>query len=76
MADLPFLRNKNKYAGGGGPIEMEREPDGDTDLSDHIVDEFLEAIETKNKALLKDALKALVFHIQDEDAKQDAGDVS
>lgn len=43
----------------------------EADLLDMVTDEFFKAIETKDKDLFREALKALVQHIQDEDAKQD-----
>jgi len=45
--------------------------DVDSDLIDMVTDEFFKAVETKDKALLKDALKALIMHIQDLDKEQD-----
>lgn len=76
--ELPFLKNK-KNQGGGGPYEVARKSDDnlradnqmENDLMDQVADELLQAIETKNKTMLRDALKALVLHIQDEDAEQD-----
>lgn len=74
--ELPFLHNK-KNQGGGGPTEkMRASNDGSTSddsLMDQVADEFLQAIEKKDKGLLRDALKALVLHIQDEDQEQDEG---
>lgn len=46
----------------------------DYDLIDQVVDEFFKAFETKDKALLVEALTALVHHIQDLDALQDEGE--
>lgn len=79
--EIPFLKNKTKNQGGGGPsIERTAAPThedsmGD-DLMDQVADELLHAIETKNKKALRDALTALVLHIQDEDEKQDQEDMS
>jgi len=74
--ELPWLRGKANQ-GGGGPTQKQRASnDGGTsegDLLDQVTDELLQAIETKNKALLRDALKALVLQIQDDDAAQDSG---
>jgi hypothetical protein len=74
--ELPWLKNKTKHQGGGGPTVVKRRPpDGggtlESDLMDQVVDELFQAIEKKDKALLREALKALVLHIQDEDAEQD-----
>lgn len=71
--ELPFLKNKSNNQGGGGPAVKLRAPDdgGAVDLMDSVVDEFWQAIEKKDKALFKDALRALVLHIQDEDKSQD-----
>lgn len=43
------------------------------DLLEQVAHELMEAIEKKDKALLIEALRALVLHIQDEDQKQDEG---
>lgn len=44
------------------------------DLMDQVASELLEAIEKKNPKMLRDALTALVLHIQDEDKQQDQED--
>ncbi len=41
------------------------------DLMDAVVDELFDALEKKDKGMLKEALKALVLQIQDEDREQD-----
>lgn len=53
---------KRKMAEGG-----EAEPD----LMDHVCDELWTAFEKKDKGLFRDALKALVLDIQDQDQEQD-----
>lgn len=47
------------------------EPDDSSIMLDMVADEFLTAIERKDKKLLCDALRALVMHVQDEDREQD-----
>ena len=80
--ELPFLKNKSKNQGGGGPIERTASPTHDTEgqmdetLIDHVADEFFQAVETKNKKLLKEALAALISYIQEQDEIQDEGDMS
>ncbi len=80
--ELPFLKNKKKNQGGGIAIEREASPTHDSDrnmddaLLDQVAEEFLKAIETKDKSLLREALGALVLHIQDEDREQDKEDQS
>ncbi len=56
---------KRKHMAEGGEV------DDDQELMSHVVDELMQAFETKDKGLLMDALKALVLHIQDEDQEQD-----
>ncbi len=69
---LPFL--KNREGGMSGPVEtIEREPDGEPeyDLLDAVAEDLLMALEKKDKKLLKEALSALIEHIQEEDHEQD-----
>lgn len=79
--ELPFLKNKkNQFGVAVGPSKVadSTHPDEDHGMDDEIMDkvadEFLHAIETKDKKLMRDALSALVLHIQDEDKKQDEGE--
>jgi hypothetical protein len=41
------------------------------ELIQHVASEFMEAFEKKDKALMLDALRALVLYIQDEDENED-----
>lgn len=59
--ELPFLKNKQKNQGGGGPVDA-----GSGDLIGHVLDELLQAFDTKDKALLLDALRAVIQHVQSE----------
>lgn len=43
----------------------------DKELLDQVAAEFMKAIETKDKAMMVDALTALVLNIQDQDKEQD-----
>lgn len=45
------------------------------ELLDAVADELLQAIEKKDKKALCEALQALVLHISDLDAEQDATDI-
>jgi len=78
--ELPFLKNKKNQFGvsvGHAVTADSTHPDEDRgmdDIMDHVADEFLQAIERKDKRLLREALSALVLHIQDEDKKQDEGE--
>ena len=73
MADLPFLKNKNKAGGGAsGPIERESDATHPDKLIEMVADELLSAFERKNHAGFMEALRALVLMIQDEDREQDA----
>lgn len=68
--ELPFLKNKNQDGGG---VMARTAPDGksDSDLMDGVAQELLSAIEKKDIRALREALEALVLHIQDEDQEQD-----
>lgn len=71
--ELPWLKNKRNQ-GGGGPTDIKiRTPDdgGAVDLMDQVVDELWEALSKKDKAMFREALRALVLDIQDEDKRQD-----
>lgn len=75
MADLPFLKNKNKKqrAGGGSSPTIERTPDqtSDESLKAHIGSELMDAMSRKDITALRSALEALVHMIQDQDEVQD-----
>jgi len=71
---LPFLKNKQE-GGMSGPMDsIKRESDSDEEsfeMLDAVVDDILEAVHKKDKALLKGALEAFMEHIQDQDEVQD-----
>lgn len=69
--ELPFLKNKNRNQGGGGPIEVTRDGSSDSKLLESITTEFLTAIEKKDRASLKEALRAFMLLMKSEDS--DAG---
>jgi hypothetical protein len=50
----------------GGEVHDESE-----DLMPHVISELFEAIETKNKQMGMDALKAIILHVLDEDQNQE-----
>lgn len=71
---LPFLKNRDDGV-AQGPVEtIRRKPDeGEDDYSmlDAVAEDILAAIERKDKKLLKEALSALVEHIESSDEDQD-----
>ena len=72
---LPFLKNKDDGV-GVGPVETktrkpDHEPDDDDGMLEAVASDILMAIESKDTSMLKDALGALVDHIQYLDAAQD-----
>lgn len=70
---LPFLKNRSD--GASMPVDetLEREHDEDFDMLDAVAGDLLDAIKKGDKAMLKDALGALVDHIQTLDVEQDEG---
>jgi hypothetical protein len=61
----------------GGEIDMEHDmDDGMEEMMDEVAKELMSAIEKKDHKMLREALEALVLHIQDEDEKQDMEDMS
>lgn len=48
------------------PDQMDQEA-----MLDAVADELLQAIEHKDKKMLRESLQALILHIQDEDQEQD-----
>ncbi len=73
---LPFLKDRHEGGASSGPVEtIKRESDdGESsyEMLDAVVDDMLDAVQKKDKALLKGALEALIEHIQDQDLIQDA----
>lgn len=70
--ELPWLKNKPKNQGGGSSIE--RDPDGGASL-DRLVgmvsDEAFAAIQTKNRVGFREALRALVDVVRQQDEAED-----
>ena len=64
---LPFLQN-SKWPISKEPEERVANPSYDTQLQDHLIDEFLLALEKKDPVQLREAIKALIYSIQDEDS--------
>lgn len=60
------VKRKN-MAEGGDPMEQ----DDNRVMLEQCADEMLQAIESKDKSMLLDALSALVAHIQMQDQTQD-----
>ena len=70
---LPFLKNNNEGAASGPPEPEVREHDEDFDMFDAIAEDILQAIEKKDKGILKSALAAFADHLRDMDEQQDEG---
>ena len=71
---LPFLKNRTEGSASDAIDTLERTPDdGDADFGalDAVAEDILMAIEKKDVTILKEALSALVAHIQDMDTAQD-----
>ncbi len=73
--ELPFLKNKRKNQGGGGPVEVERVSDGGSQdrLVGIVADEILSALQTRDRAGFREAFRAFVHIIQEQDEAEDAG---
>ncbi len=70
---LPFLKNRSD--GASMPVEtVERDHDEGFDMLEAVAGDILEAIKSGDKTRLKDALGALVDHIQNLDEAQDQGE--
>ncbi len=76
MADLPFLKNKNKNQGGGSVVVAKTMDHTDDEaIIDGVAQEFLDAVHKKDIKSLRAALHALVQYIQTEDQMQDKEDM-
>lgn len=72
MSDLPFLKNKNRK---NEPTIVYQSNDPKPEhLLRHCAEEFLAAVEVRDIAGMREALKAIVLMIQDMDEEQDAAD--
>ncbi len=71
---LPFMKKKEGSASQNVEESLKRSPDSGEELTmlDAVVDDLMAAFESKDKALLKSALDALIVHIQDMDQEQDS----
>lgn len=72
---LPFRKRQDDGV-GVGPVEVkERKPDEEPSygMLDAVAEDILAAVASKDPVLLKEALMALVEHIQDADELQDGG---
>lgn len=71
--ELPFLKNRRNQGGGGPAVELTRQPDdgGSVDLLDHVIDELWDAMARKDKAAFKEAMRAFMRGLQEEDEAQD-----
>lgn len=64
---IAYSEKRKNMAEGG-----EMETDGHEMLMDAVAQEFMDGMEKKDHKMVLEALKALVFHIQDMDEAQDA----
>lgn len=60
--EIPFLKNKKNQGGSTPAMEVTREPDtyNPNELSDSVCDELFLALEKKDKQMFKEALRALL----------------
>ena len=74
---LPYLKFKQESSASGGDNETEhrRPDDTDFDMLDAVCNDMMEAIDRKDRTLLKDALTSLIIHIQTLDAEQDEEEI-
>ncbi len=70
---IPFLKNKQDIGVSVPDEVVSRKPDdeGGFEMLDAIVEDMFEALQKKDKGLLKSALQSLVEHIKAEDEVQD-----
>lgn len=75
---LPFLKDRNEGS-MSGPVEtIKRESDNGEEsygMIDAIVEDMIEALQKKDKQLLRGALEALIEHIREDDEIQDQEDM-
>ncbi len=70
---LPFLKKRHE-GGASYDVSIKRSTDEDTEgyeMLDAICEDMMEAVQKKDKALLKGCLEALVEHIQMQDEISD-----
>ena len=70
---LPFLKNQKEGSASSAVETVKRAPDQREDfgLMDSIAHDLMQGLEKKDAWLIKEALSALVAHIQDMDEEQD-----
>lgn len=74
---IPFLKNKKEGSVSLPADVIERDPDDGSEayeMLDAVAEDLLDAIEKKDRGLLKSALEALCEHIKDQDEIQDSED--
>lgn len=69
--ELPFLKNKKKNQGGGGPTIREPDSSSDSKLLSHVAGELLSSFEKRDRAGFKSALRALISLIRTQDEATD-----
>lgn len=71
---LPFLKNRKESSVAVTSDVQTRKPDEGSepfDAIDAVAEDFLAAVKSADKSLLKGALQALIAFIQDSDEQQD-----
>lgn len=68
---LPWKKHQDDGVGVGPSETKKVSDDGELDMLSAVADDLLAAIEKKDRSLLKEALGALVDHIQYLDYEQD-----
>lgn len=61
--ELPFLKD-SKWPISKEPGEKIVNPSYDTQVEEHLMDELMQAIETKNPSKLRESLVALIDHLK------------
>lgn len=77
MAELPFLKNKNKKLGGSAMATVRAKTSDhmdETELLNQVASELIDAIQKKDHAGVVEALRALMAGIQEQDKIQDEED--
>lgn len=66
---------KERHMAEGGEMEDMPEQDDKDQMLDDVASELCDGIERRDHKMVRDAIKALVLHIQDEDQEQDDKDM-
>jgi len=69
--ELPFLKNKDKQGAGMTQVAKTSEDSDEQAILDGVAQEFIDAVHKKDIKAMREALSALVSHIQYQDQMQD-----